>query len=229
MLALALLVGMAGGAQAKEKTETKGNKPVAVKKVQKKKQTKPKLTVSGSLDVAAMNDKVQLDGKLTLGYDKLGLFIRALETIRYDGQATTLALADLSYKLGHGLSAVTETQYFTGAGVHQRLGMGSYLGGKYFGGKLKLGTYNQLTASLQKQSNAEWFSDSTLEAKLKAVSLVANVEAVVNFGKDLNFYVLRPFVGVKYKSFSTGPYMQVSGGPKGKPVISCGVKLRISN
>jgi len=228
-------------ALAPAQVEAAKPKPVAAKKAPKK-QEKPKLNIGGSLSTYAMNDKLQLDGKLMFNYDRLGLFGRVIETIGYDGKATTFALADVSLSMGHGLSALVEGQYLSalpkGKQLQARLGLSYFYAKGFSKGKGKFTTYNQLSTALQTNTDAELVSNSGISYQIgsingRPVRYTVGLEGVLNFGKDLNFFVLRPQTGFEFdlgKGTSLGVvgYSQINGGPKGKPEVSGGVGLKLS-
>jgi len=190
----------------------------------------PKLKVNGSLGMYVMNDSAQVDAKALATYNRFLLACRIMPTIKYeDGQATTFGLGKAGVKLGYGLAGVAVMQYLSSLPkekqFHGRVGLSHFYGGKFSNRKLKFSTFNQLTARLTRESDIEWLSDSNIDYKLGPVSFVTNLEVILNAGKQVNLYIIRPFAGIRYKVVSVGGYMQVSGNQDVKPAVSGGVGI----
>lgn len=134
----------------------------------------------GSIDAMAGHQSTTIDLKVSGEVaPKTGLFVREMTTADYEGKVSHFGLADLSYEIAGGVSAVAEIQAAPGMGVIPRVGA------QYFGEVGDLTLYVLGTVKAGEQPDGELVAVIGYTPELtEGVSLLTSIECLTSVGES---------------------------------------------
>ncbi len=163
-----------------------------------------------------------LETEITGNFSKnLSYMSRNTITTDYENNVNTFFFADISYNIGKGISAVSETQAAPGMGIVQRAGL------SLFKSKGGASAYILSTAKVGKDIDCEVLGIlSYVKLFPNNMYIAAASEDFVNFGKEgLNFITSNNRVGIGKNSYMGGLSANMTFDNELNPTFDFGIFL----